>query len=209
MTEPAPIISGKKRTILHVCLDLAAYLVIPCITVQFVRGSNWFTTNFSVLGNGPQRQNDFAFWGLLVGVYFFTILEIIAGYLARPRRETFFIPLSLILLTCAITTPYLPDILPLKSFLHVVFAFLSAVCLAAFLGILVWKLFRTEPVQFGLYQAGLILIFMGSGLLLAVAGIISSALEIFFTISMSVFCRRLERKLRRLREAGKEILPAR
>jgi hypothetical protein len=39
---------------------------------------------------------------------------------------------------------------------------------------------------------------MGSGLLLVLAGIISSALEIFFTISMSVFCRRLERKLGRL-----------
>ena len=199
MTEPTPVTGcGKKRTIRNLVLDLAAYVVIPFITILFVRGSNWFTTNFSVLGNRPQRQNDFAFWGLLVGVYFFTILEIIAGYLEKRPKGIWFVPLALVLLACAITTPYLPDVFPLKSFLHVVFAFFSAVCLAAFLGLLVWKLFRTEPVQFGLYQAGLILIFMGSGLLLALAGIISSALEIFFTISMSVFCRRLERKLGRL-----------
>ena len=63
-----------------------------------------------------------------------------------------------------------------------------------------WRLGRTAPVQFKLFRAGLLLIFMCSGLLLAVAGIISSALEIFFTISMSVFCRRLERKLWLLRK---------
>ena len=195
MIDPVPMIHERKKTILSRLLDLAAYLLIPFLTIHFVKGSNWFTTNFSVLGNGPQKQNDFAFWGLFVGVYFFTILEIIAGYLALPPRSTFLIPVSLLLLTCAITTPYLQEVFPLKSFLHVVFAFLSAVCLSLFLGILVWRLGQTGPVQFNLFRAGLLLIFMCSGLLLAVAGIISSALEIFFTISMSVFCRRLERKL--------------
>lgn len=176
-------------------LDVSAYFLIPFLTVAFAGESDWFTTNFSVLGSAAPKQNVFAFWGLLVGVYFFTILEVMIRYLAPRPRGTFFVPLSLLLLTCAVTTPYLPDRFPFKSFLHVVCAFLAAVCLAAFLILLTLNLHRKAPAQFQRYQAGLALILLGSVLLLFAAGIVSSALEIFFTISAALFCRRLERKL--------------
>ncbi len=186
------------RPMTHHFLDLAAYVCIPILTISFVKGSNWFTTNFSVLGNGLQRKNAFVFWGLFVGIYFFIILQIICRFLLPPPRELFLIPLSLLLLTCAITTPYLPGQFPLKSYFHVAFAFLSAICLSLFLILLTWKLSRLSPDDFHLYLVGLILILLCSAFLLLAAGIVSSALEIFFTLSASLFCRRLERKLSQL-----------
>jgi hypothetical protein len=185
----------SRHDFIHICLDLAAYWLIPGFTIYFVKGSNWFTTNFSVLGNGLQKQHAFAFWGLLVGIYFFVILQMISGYVIPPPKGTFFIPSALLLLTFAITTPYLPNQFPLKSFLHVIFAFLAAVCLALFLILLIWNLSQKMPDQFRLYQTGLFLIILFSAALLLAAGIVSSALEIFFTVSVTLYCRRLEQKL--------------
>lgn len=187
-----------RQNLIHIYFDMAAYCLIPGFTIYFVKGSNWLTTNFSVLGNGLEKQDAFVFWGLLVGIYFFIILQQISGYLALPPRQTFLIPSALLLLTCAITTPYLPDRFPLKSFLHVIFAFLSAVCLTLFLAILTWGLARRQPGQFCLYAIGLSAGICFAVFLLLAAGIVSSALEIFFTLSASLFCRRLERKLWRL-----------
>lgn len=196
MSSQQPLNSRLSRSdFIHFYLNLSAYWLIPGFTIYFVQGSNWFTTNFSVLGSGLAKQNAFAFWGLLVGIYFFTILEIISKHLAFSLKETFFIPLALLLLTCAITTPYLPEQFPFKSFLHVIFAFLSAVCLAFFLILVIRKLHRARPGQFWPYSLGLALIIFLGLILLIAAGIVSSALEIFFTLSVTLFCRRLERKL--------------
>ena len=196
MSRQQPLNSRFPQSgFIYFYLNLSAYWLIPGFTIYFVQGSNWFTTNFSVLGSGLAKQNAFAFWGLLVGIYFFIILEIISKYLVLSPKETFFIPLALLLLTCAITTPYLPGQFPFKSFLHVIFAFLSAVCLAFFLILVVWKLHRARPGQFWPYSLWLALIIFFGLILLIAAGIVSSALEIFFTLSATLFCRRLERKL--------------
>ena len=196
MSRQQPLNSRFPQSgFIYFYLNLSAYWLIPGFTIYFVQGSNWFTTNFSVLGSGLAKQNAFAFWGLLVGIYFFIILEIISKHLVLSPKETFFIPLALLLLTCAITTPYLPGQFPFKSFLHVIFAFLSAVCLAFFLILVVWKLHRARPGQFWPYSLGLALIIFFGLILLIAAGIVSSALEIFFTLSATLFCRRLERKL--------------
>ncbi len=184
-------------------LDLAAYLFLPGMSLLFVRGSNWLTTNLSVLGNDSGRQNAFVFWGLFVGIYFFILLKKIAGHLPAPPRGTVFIPLSLLLLTCALTTPYLPKQFPFRSFLHVLFAFLSAVCLALFVALLVFSLYRRQPDRFFLYPVGLSSILSGCILLFLAAGIISSALEIFFVLSLSLLCRTLEKKLAQTKRPGR------
>ncbi|MDO5415599.1 MAG: hypothetical protein Q4F29_00215 [Lachnospiraceae bacterium] len=178
-------------------LDFTAYLLIPCYTILFVKGSNWFTTNFSVLGNVIDRKNQFVLWGLIVGIYFYVILNFISKKLQPAPKCTFLIPLALILLVFAITTPYLPQELPLKSFLHIVFAFLAAVCLALFLLLLVVRLYRENRKEYRPYLAGLLGILLFSAFLLVLAGIISSALEIFFTLGITWFCRRLSAKISR------------
>ena len=52
---------------------------------------------------------------------------------------------ALVLLFCAITTPYLPEELPLKSVLHIVFAFLSAVLVLLYLLWIIRTRYQTEP----------------------------------------------------------------
>ena len=47
------------------------YILIPINTILFVQGSNWFITNFSVIGNRIGREEEFVLWGLMVGIYFF------------------------------------------------------------------------------------------------------------------------------------------
>ena len=52
-------------------LWFTAYILIPAYTILFVQGNNWFTTNFSVIGNVVGREGEFVLWGLIVGIYFF------------------------------------------------------------------------------------------------------------------------------------------
>lgn len=179
-------------------LGIAAYFLIPVYTVWFVQGSNWFTTNFSVIGNLFGRQEEFVLWGLMVGIYFFWCLRRIVRLMPKKPRGTWLIPSSLVLLTFAITTPYLPEKFPLKAFLHIVFSFVAAVCLMICLYLIVWDLYQLKRETYRFYLTGLVGITLFSGFLLMLAGIISSALEIFFTVSTVVMVYRLYLKLQRL-----------
>lgn len=179
-------------------LSFVAYVLIPAYTVLFVKGSNWFTTNFSVIGNLLDRKAEFVLWGLLVGIYYFWCLRRIVSRMPRKPRGTWLIPLSLVLLTCAITTPYLPDQLPLKAFLHIIFAFMAAVCLMICLYLIVWRLWRQDKQKYRPYLIGLTGITLISAMLLVLIGIVSSALEIFFTISSVILIQRLYRQCCRL-----------
>ena len=108
----------------RVILNFTAYFLIPLSTVLFAWDSNWFTTNFSVLSNGMERKNAFAFWGLLVGVYFFCILHQISRKMFPAPRGISLISLSLLLLVCGVVTPYLPEIFPFPRFCMLYFLFL-------------------------------------------------------------------------------------
>ena len=172
-------------------LNLLAYIIIPGYTILFVKGYNWFTTNFSVIGNIIHRKDAFVLWGILVGAYFYITLRSIVRKMKERPGGTFLIPFSLGLLFCAITTPYLPDELPLKSFLHIIFAFLAAACLVFCLFLIIWQLWLAEPEIYRPYMKALLAITAGSGFLLILVGIVSSALEIFFTITSVILVRRL------------------
>lgn len=174
-------------------LGFTAYILIPLYTVWFVQGSNWFTTNFSVIGNRIGRQEEFVLWGLMVGIYFFWCLRKIVRLMPEKPRGTWLIPTALVLLIFAITTPYLPEKLPLNAFLHIVFAFVAAVCLMICLYLIVWSLYRREKEVYRFYLVGLTGITLFSAFLLILAGIVSSALEIFFTVSTVVMVYRLYR----------------
>ena len=47
-------------------ITFTAYILIPVYTLLFVAGSDWFTTNFSVLGDIAGRNEAFVLWGLMV-----------------------------------------------------------------------------------------------------------------------------------------------
>lgn len=170
---------------------ITAYFIIPLYTILFASGKDWFDTNFSVIGNMAGRQEMFVLWGLIIGIYFFWCLRRIILLIPGDVHGAWLTPLSLLLLTFALTTPYLPERLPLKAFLHVIFAFLAAVCLMLCLIVIVWKLYQTDKRKYRRYLIGLAGIALCSAALLIAAGIVSSALEIFFTISATILTYRL------------------
>ena len=176
-------------------LWFVTYILIPVYTILFVKGNNWLTTNFSVIGNRIGKKEAFVLWGLIVGIYFFWSLRMIVSHMPAEPYGTWLIPLALVLLSCAVITPYLPEVLPLKSFLHIVFAFMASVCLMVCLCLIVWKLYKWNNEKYRPYLTGLAGIGIFSLFLLSLAGIISSALEIFFTITSVLMVRRLNQSL--------------
>lgn len=172
-------------------LNLLAYLIIPVYTVLFVRNTNWFTTNFSVIGNLANRNHAFLLWGIIVGIYFYWSLDKIIRGIHNHQKELFLLRSAFLLLAFAVTTPYLPDQLPFHAFLHVVFAFTASILMLLCIFLIVLKLYRTSHRLYKPFLTGLVTITFISALLLIAAGIVSSALEIFFTISFAIFVRRL------------------
>ncbi len=175
---------------------LTAYIVIPIYTLLFVSGTDWFSTNLSVIGSWPDRRFAFTGLGLVLGLYFYTILKRLMSHLPRHRNETLCVNLALLLLLLAVATPYLPRQMPLQSFLHIVFALLSSILLLLCLYRIVWLLSSTSGDARRFlkpYKIMLLFITLISGLLLFLAGIISSALEIFFVLSATVMVQRLYR----------------
>ena len=126
-------------------ITFTAYILIPVYTLLFVAGSDWFTTNFSVLGNIAGRNEAFVLWGLMVGIYFFVCLRKIFRRMPEKPAGTWLVPLALVLLDFAVTTPYLPEMFPLKAYLHIVFAFLAAACLILCVFLTVLKLYQRDP----------------------------------------------------------------
>ena len=155
-------------------LNITAYFIIPVYTFLFAWGTDLFRLNFSVLGSLANRKNAFLLWGIIVGIYFYYVL---------------------ILLAFAVTTPYLPENRPFRAFLHVIFAFSASVLLLACLYLIVWKLYCMNREVYRPYFICLNIITVLSAMLLCLAGIVSSALEIFFTVSCTLMLIRLYRRV--------------
>ena len=174
-----------------------AYFLIPVYTVLFTRGYNWFTTNFSVIGNFFDKKRSFFLWGVLVGGFFHIVHRKLKFRLTLHPACGRMVPSALVLLFCAITTPYLPGELPLKSVLHIIFAFLSAVLVLLYLLLVIWSQYQIYPQVYRGFLYGWLAIVGGSALLLAAAGIISSALEIYVTLTSAAMAERLITRIAR------------
>ncbi|MFR5601607.1 MAG: hypothetical protein ACLTKI_04280, partial [Lachnospiraceae bacterium] len=91
----------------------------------------------------------------------------------------------------AITTPYLPEELPLKSVLHIAFAFLAAVLLILFLLLVSWAQYQQFPDRYRSFLMGILMIIAGSAVLFISVGIISTVLEIYVTFTTVFMADRL------------------
>lgn len=176
-------------------LNITAYFIIPAYTILFAWGTDWFQLNFSVLGSLANRKNAFLLWGVIVGIYFYFVLKKIIKGSPCKRLESVICTGSLLLLAFAVTTPYLPQMRPFQSFLHVIFAFTASVLLLCCLYLVVGKLWCMDKKTYGIYFTLLNAITVICALLLLLAGIVSSALEIFFTISCTLLLIRLYRRI--------------
>ncbi len=172
---------------------LIALCLIPVSTILFAGKEDWFSTNFSIIGNMIGQQGTLISWGVLVGGYFYWALQAIILRTPAAFRLAWMIPFDLILLFLAVTTPYLPNQLPLQASLHFIFAFCSAVFLLIILIAIcscLYSVYKRKFRPFLWELGGIILI---SFCLLIYAGFVTSALEIFFTISCSFFIYQIHR----------------
>lgn len=176
-------------------LNLLAYVLIPIYTILFVWNTNWFTLNLSVLSSWANRKSAFLIWGIIVGCFFYFALKKIIIILPERKKETILLNTACILLALGVTTPYLPAELPFQSFLHVAFAFSASIFLLLCLYMITLRLYKKNRSYYESSLVSIIAITAFSALLLFAAGIVSSALELFFTISSCIYVRRLHKKV--------------
>lgn len=179
-------------------LSLLAYGVIPLYTLAFVRGTGWFSSNFSVIASLEGQNIAFALWGVLIGCTLYRMLFPVIGVLPgrRPKRLLYaLLNLALLLLTAAVILPYLPDLHPGQALLHTACAFLAAVALFLCLLGVVARLSASDPAAYRPFWTGLGAVLIGCALLFAASGIINTALELLATISACVLTRRLYRRV--------------
>ncbi|GLC79156.1 hypothetical protein [Lacrimispora brassicae] len=177
-------------------ITITAYFIIPIYTILFAWGTDWFTLNFSVLGNLTSRKNLFFLWGVIVGTYFYCVLKRIIGGLPRNKKETAVSTAALLFLALAVLTPYLPDSQPFHAVLHVVLSFLASISLLVCLYMVIWKLYCMSQEVYRPYVHCLLVITAVSAFLFFLTGIVSTVLEIFFTISCTIMLQKLYYRVR-------------
>ena len=187
--------AGRRHSRRSALLDLYACFLIPAYTLLFAGSVEWFGTNFSVRAVlGENYYWGFVVWGLLAGSYFFVMLTRLT-FLLRGVWTRLGL-LVLILAAClslayAIAIPYLPQQIPRWADLHVLLASGACVLVMAVLLVLILRLGRERNKPVGPLLAAWLVIVLVSGVLFALAGMVSSALEIFFAISAALLIRAL------------------
>lgn len=186
---------GRKTDWPRLLVDFTACFLIPAYTLLFAGGMAWFRTNFSVLAvAGKDAYRGFVLWGVLAAVYFFAVLLALARTLPRRRGRIAVRALGAAACLClagALLVPYLPEYLPRFAQLHVLLSALACVLLmlALLTVCLACRREKREGWRYHLRDWGGIVFF--SGVLFAAGGMVTSALEVFFTISAALLARRL------------------
>ena len=185
----------KRRLQGGFLLNLFTCFLLPAYTLLFAGSITWFGTNFSVLAvTGEDHYRGFFLWGLLAGAIFLVLLVRIIHSLPGkwgklPLYCTTWLAVSSLGYTLVI--PYLPDNFPGYAALHVALAMAACVWLmVTALIILLWRC-KLEWSRWRGCLLGWVLIVAGSALLFLAAGMVSSALEIFFTISSALLLRKM------------------
>lgn len=177
----------------HFWLDLFACFLIPVYTLLFAGSVEWFGTNFSVIAvTGPDHYRGFVYWGILAGSYFFVILSRLAFGLPRRWMRTLVRLLAVcavLALAYAIAIPYLPEYFPKYAALHVLLAAGSSVLLMLALLCVILSLYRRDQARWRGGLLGWWLITGGCGFLFLIPRMVTTALEVFFTISAALLTR--------------------
>ena len=158
----------KRHTSSSFFLDLYACFLLPAYTLLFAGSVEWFSTNFSVRAVlGEDYYWGFVLWGVLAAAYFLVLLTRLARSLSNLWLRLF------------------------VHLLHILLAFGACVLLMASLLLLLLAFRREAPGLYRLFLPGWIAIVAICGVLFGLVGIVSTALEVFFTLSTVLFTRRL------------------
>lgn len=182
-----------RRSKTHFWLNVTACFLIPAYTLLFAGSVKWFYSNFSVIAvTGEDHYRGFVCWGLLAGGYFLVLLTRLAGLLPRPWERAGVLALTtlaVLSLGYALAIPYLPAYFPQYAALHVLLAALACVLVMGALLVILLSLRREMPERWRKLLRAWWGIVAGSGLLFLLAGMVSTALEVFFTISTTLLTR--------------------
>lgn len=179
----------------HFWLDFFSCFLIPAYTLLFAGSMHWFGTNFSVIAvAGPDHYRGFIYWGLLAGGYFFVMLNALASALhdRRAGRTVRLLTAAAVLaLAYALAIPYLPKYFPKYAILHVVLAAVASVLLMLALLMILLTLRRRDRDCWTRPLREWELIVVCCVLLFLIPQMVSTALEVFFTISAALLTRRI------------------
>jgi hypothetical protein len=172
-------------------LDVICYCIIPISTIWFSYHSNWFTSNFSVISQLPNRQIFFLLWAALINFCFYFLIKRILNVVPNHRQEKNLLIVIMIFLFLTTQLPYQPLTLPFQSLLHVCFAWITAALFTFCLYRIIFKLYYRKKDLYRSYAIALTVITCICILLFFMTGIVSSALEIFFVLSCTFLLKSL------------------
>ena len=178
-----------------VLLNFFTLFLLPVYTVLFAGSITWFGTNFSVIAvTGKDHYRGFFLWGVLAGAVFLVlmvrIIHSLPGFWGKlpPYLLTY---LAISALAYTLMIPYLPENWPGYADLHVALAAGACVLLMVdILLVLLRRFYRDRQKWKGCLIAWGLMV-LGSGVIFAMAGMVSSALEVFFTIASGLLLRRM------------------
>lgn len=176
-------------------LNFFSCFLIPGYTLWFAGSVEWFRTNFSVIAvTGVDNYRGFIYWGILLGSYFLVMLTRLALVLPRFRQRLGMHLLTLAACLClayALAIPYLPAYFPKYAALHVLLAALASVLLMVALLLCLLSLRRAAPQKYRSLLRAWIGITVICAILFFIPKMVSSALEVFFSISSVLLTRKL------------------
>ena len=184
--------------------DFCTFYLIPGLTILLASRGSWSDTNLSVLGSMLENKLFMAVWGLAVGSYccaYMLYLFRIGRYRGDSARAL--MGFSAVFFFLSFIVPYMPKEYPLEAALHVFFAFFSTILFVA--GLICFLRFVSRKDRAKFLRAWYVLwLLAGCALVfLALAGFITSFLEVFIVLSICGYLRYMERLLqpgRRRRE---------
>lgn len=174
-------------------INLFSWFIIPCMTILMPGKSSWLKSNFSVAGSQPPGQLFLIFWGVVTGSFFYLLIKKTirqAAFFIHGDKEKDLTECAVFLLLVSVFLPYQPATYPILSVMHVACAFVASTLLYMILLLLDLKMYFHLPDVFRTMTVALLAVLPVSLLLFIWAGsMISSALEIFFTISCCLWLR--------------------
>lgn len=182
----------RNETALSLIIDLYACFFIPAYTLLYAGDTGWFETNFSVLAaTGPGRFAGCLYWGAALGIYFLGMLLLISREVrgSRPVRQLGV--QACVCLAAGLSLPYYPERLPQQARLHVLLSCSACVLMMLALLLVLIPFLRTQPKRYRPVLGRWLGIAGVSGCMFRLGGMVTSALEVFFTISAALLVRRL------------------
>lgn len=182
--------------------NFISMLLIPLLTLLMPGRTDWFTSNFSVVGADFPQNVFLLLWAIVTGGFYHTFTKRTIGQAAPffpVGKELALTDISVFLLIGAVFLPYRPEKTPVVATLHLAMAFTATVLFFLAVTMADLKLYFLAPDLFSLPTAMIVFAITTTFVLLILCDfIISSALEIFLTIFSCIWLNIFDKRLRKL-----------